>query len=85
MTITWIGIAAGICTALSMLPQLIRLIKEKHSEQISPVAFGILLAGIALWIIYGIKRDDPPLIYTNCLSFLINVMILILGIIYQKK
>lgn len=80
-----IGIAAGVFTALSMLPQLIRLIKEKKSEEISPLAFSILLAGLALWIVYGIQRKDAPLIYTNCFSFLINIVILILGIVYRKR
>jgi len=60
-----IGLTAGVLTANSLLPQLIKTIKEKEAEDISLVMLLVLLSGISLWIVYGIKRDDFPIIATT--------------------
>jgi MtN3 and saliva related transmembrane protein len=80
-----IGIAAGTCTALSLLPQLIKLIKEKKAESISVFYLIILFAGLCLWIYYGIMRNDLPIILTNVVSLVINVLVLILSIRFKSK
>jgi len=42
-----IGIIAGICTGVSLLPQLIKIIKEKKADDISWFMLFILLTGLA--------------------------------------
>lgn len=79
-----IGIAAGIFTSSSLLPQLIKIIKEKKVEDLSTVMFVALILGVALWIVYGIIKEDFPIIITNCFSFLLNIAILILRFKYKK-
>ena len=44
-----IGIIAGICTGISLLPQLFKIIKEKKADDISYFMLFILLAGLAGW------------------------------------
>jgi MtN3 and saliva related transmembrane protein len=78
-----IGILAGILTAISMLPQLIKIIKEKKAEDISITMLLVLLSGLTLWIVYGIMRDDLPIIATNSFSVLINIIIVVLRIKYS--
>lgn len=85
MSTELIGIAAGICTAISLLPQLIKIIREKEARNISLFYLVILLAGLALWIWYGILREDLPIIATNVTSIVLNVAIIILGIRYKRK
>lgn len=80
-----IGIAAGVCTALSLLPQLIKLIRYKKAEDISLVYLVTLFCGLALWIAYGFLREDLPIILTNIASMILNVPIIILGIKYKKN
>jgi len=79
-----IGLTAGILTASSLLPQLIKTIKEKEAEDISLVMLMVLLSGISLWIYYGIRRDDFPIIITNSFSLLLNVIMIFLRIKYKK-
>jgi uncharacterized protein with PQ loop repeat len=43
----WVGIGAGICTGISLLPQLLKIIKEKKADAISWGMLAILLAGLA--------------------------------------
>jgi MtN3 and saliva related transmembrane protein len=80
----WVGIVAGIFTSISLLPQLIKLIKNKKAEDISLFYLFILMCGLALWIWYGFIRQDTPIIVTNAFSLLINLLVIIFGIRYKK-
>lgn len=81
----WIGIAAGILTACSMLPQLIKVIREKQVEDLSVMMLLVLISGLSLWVAYGFIRNDPPLIYTNLFSVCVNLVLVFLRIKYSKK
>ncbi len=80
-----IGIGAGILTSISMLPQLIKTFKEKKAENISLVMILILLCGIGSWIWYGYLKSDMPIIFTNCFSFLLNLILLFFRFKYADK
>ena len=82
---TLIGIAAGVLTASSLIPQVIKKIKKKKAEDVSLLMLFILQAGIILWIVYGFKREDLPIILTNSVSLLVNITMVVLGIKYKKK
>lgn len=71
-----IGIAAGILTSVSMLPQLLKVIKEKDVQALSPVMILVLLAGVSLWIVYGIMKSEWPIILSNAFSVLVNATLL---------
>jgi MtN3 and saliva related transmembrane protein len=79
-----IGILAGILTGVAALPQLIKLIKEKDGKQLSPVMLLVLIAGLISWVVYGVLKEDWPVIITNVFSTLVNMVILILRQIYKK-
>jgi MtN3 and saliva related transmembrane protein len=79
-----IGLIAGILTACSLLPQLIKTLKEHKAEGVSVFIFIILMCGTGMWVYYGVLRDDLPLIVTNAFSFALNVLMLILKIRYSK-
>jgi MtN3 and saliva related transmembrane protein len=80
-----LGIAAGFCTAISLLPQLIKLIKKKKAEEISLFYLIILLTGLILWIIYGVVKKDIPIIATNVVSLVLNVITIVIGVYYKKN
>ncbi|MEO6406019.1 MAG: SemiSWEET transporter, partial [Ferruginibacter sp.] len=69
-----IGILAGILTAFSLLPQLLKIIKEKKAEDVSAWMLIILMCGLCLWVVYGIMKNDWPIIATNSFSFLLNAV-----------
>ena len=81
----FVGIAAGIFTAVSLFPQLFKIIKTKKSEDVSVFMFFILLAGVSGWIWYGFLKQDYPIIVTNMLSFLVNLLIIIFSLAYKKR
>ncbi|HVF96781.1 MAG TPA: SemiSWEET transporter [Flavisolibacter sp.] len=80
-----IGIFAGICTSSSLLPQLIKTIKEKKAEEISMLMLILLITGVATWIVYGIIRNDLPIIITNGFSLLLNGIMIFLRIKYSRR
>lgn len=79
-----IGLAAGVCTAISLVPQVVKTIKEKEAEDVSLLMLLVLGTGLALWIVYGVRRNDLPIIATNSFSLLVNITMVILRIKYKK-
>lgn len=79
-----VGIVAGVFTALSLLPQLVKLIKTRKAEDLSLIYLITLFCGLTLWIWYGFLRKDLPVILTNVVSLLFNIAILILGLRYKR-
>jgi MtN3 and saliva related transmembrane protein len=81
---SYIGIAAGVCTAVSLLPQLIKIIREKKADNISYFMLFILLVGLGLWIWYGVLKKDYPIMATNSFSFLVNSLVIYFTVKYKK-
>lgn len=79
-----VGLVAGICTSLSLLPQLVKLLKNKKAEDISLFYLIILFIGLGMWIWYGFLREDLPIMATNGFSLIINGIIIVLGIKYKR-
>lgn len=79
-----VGIAAGILTSVSQLPQLFKIIKEKKANDISYFMLIILLCGLGCWVWYGILKEDLPIIVTNSFSLLVNSLLIIFTIRYKK-
>lgn len=81
----FIGIIASTCTGISLLPQLIKMYKEKKANEVSFLMLLILFIGLALWSWYGYMKKDWIIIISNSFSFCINLAILILSIRYRKN
>ena len=79
-----IGLAAGVCTATSLIPQVVKTIREKKAEDVSLAMLLVLMTGISLWIVYGIKKNDLPIMATNSFSLLVNITMIILRLKYKN-
>jgi MtN3 and saliva related transmembrane protein len=80
-----IGLTAGVFTASSLLPQFLKILKEKKADDLSIPMLVILFTGVALWIYYGTMKNDLPIILTNSFSLLLNLLTLIFKIRYSRK
>ena len=81
----WLGIIAGLLTSISMLPQLLKIIREKKAKEVSLLMLTVLTIGNILWAIYGFMRDDWPIIITNFISIAINSITAFFRIRYKDK
>lgn len=80
-----LGIIAGVLTSVSMIPQLIKVIREKNVEEISLLMLLVLISGLSLWVWYGFMKDELPIILSNLFAVLVNISLLICYFIYSKK
>ena len=78
-----VGLAAGVCTSSSVLPQLITTIRKKKAAQVSTAMFVVMLAGNALWVYYGVDKNDIPIVATNTFTVCLNIAMLILKFKYK--
>ncbi|MBF0493844.1 MAG: SemiSWEET transporter [Candidatus Omnitrophica bacterium] len=63
-----LGIAAGTCTTVSLLPQIIKIIRTKHARDISIGMYILFTAGVILWLIYGLISNQLPIILANIVT-----------------
>jgi MtN3 and saliva related transmembrane protein len=80
-----LGIVAGTLTSLSMLPQLIKVIREKNVGELSWVMILILIIGLSLWVWYGFLNDELPIILSNAFAVLVNVCLFICYFLYKNN
>lgn len=80
-----IGLFAGTCITISTIPQIVKVWKTKKVKDISLKTFSILTFGIAVWIIYGILKEDLAIIVTNSVSLFLNLIMVYFIIYYEKE
>lgn len=80
-----VGLAAGVCTTIASVPQIVTTIKKKKAADVSPLMFVSLLTGNALWTWYGLLRSDLPVAATNMVSVILDLVMLFLRFKYRGK
>jgi MtN3 and saliva related transmembrane protein len=73
MTATTIGFAAAFLTTIAAVPQVYRSWRTRHVRDISLWQPVLLVAGMVLWLWYGIELGDLPLIIANIISLALNL------------
>jgi len=83
--ITWVGLFASIFTTLAALPQLVKITKERKSENISLLWVTILIAGLSGWVFYGALRKDLIILISNSVAVAINIAIAFYAVRFKNK
>lgn len=60
-----VGYAAGALTPISFLPQVIKAWRTRSTGDLSLIMLLVLLAGVTLWLIYGLFIGALPVILAN--------------------
>lgn len=71
-----IGAIAATLTTVSFIPQVVRIIRTKHTQDISLSMYIIFTIGVALWLVYGIILGKLPIIVANVVTLLLTGIIL---------
>jgi len=80
-----LGFVAGICVTISVIPQILKIWKTKKVKDISLLTFSVLTFGVALWVLYGVLKNDLPIIVTNSISLSLNIVMVYFIIYYEKE
>lgn len=75
-TVDIIGIFAGLLIILSLIPQLITIIRNKSAKDISILMYIVLLVAQILWLVYGILKNDLQVTITNAITSVITILLI---------
>ncbi len=79
------GFIAAALTTVAFLPQVIKTWRTKRAEDVSTVMLLMFITGLLFWIIYAIQTNSLPVLIANIITFILNLTILSLKLIYGKK
>lgn len=72
----WLGYAAATCTTLSFVPQAVLTLRTRNVAGISLGMYGAFTFGVALWLWYGWRLGEWPIIAANSVTLLLAATIL---------
>jgi len=78
-----LGMTAGFLTTMSFIPQVLKILRTKHTKDISLGMYTILLVGVALWLVYGIYLEEFPLILFNIITLILCSFVLFMKLKYK--
>ena len=78
-----IGFLAGGLIIISFIPQLITIIKNKTSHNVSFGMYTISIISQCLWCTYGILKLDLQILITNIGTLIINILIIGFSLYYR--
>ena len=73
---TLIGTIAGCLSTAAFVPQAWQIWKTRSARDVSWAMYAVLIAGVALWIVYGLRRGALPLVLTNGVILAVALVIL---------
>lgn len=80
-----IGMAAALCTTVSLVPQLVRIWRLKSAREISLIMFLVFSLGVVLWLVYGICIQSTPVILANVATLVLSLAILALKLRFGSR
>lgn len=83
--VDYVGSIAATCTTLAFIPQAIHSYKTRDLSGISLPMYSIFTAGVAMWLVYGLLKQDWPIIIANTITVALSAMMLVLKIMETLK
>lgn len=79
-----LGFIGTVLSVITYMPQVIKLWRTKSAKDISMPMLLLLTFGVAVWLAFGIRINDIPLMINNSLILAMSLTMIILKIIYDK-
>jgi len=68
---------AGLLTTAAFVPQVLKIIKTNDTKSLSLSMYVVFTLGIFLWGVYGIQKNDVPIMVANAVTIVLALIILI--------
>jgi MtN3 and saliva related transmembrane protein len=78
---TVVGLAAAACTTAANLPQVMKALTTRQTDDISLKMLLLFACGVALWVVYGVLQKDIIIILANGISFALLATLLYLKLL----
>ncbi|HET6350474.1 MAG TPA: SemiSWEET family transporter [Candidatus Krumholzibacteria bacterium] len=80
-----VGFIAGFGTTFAVLPDLIKMLRQRSSKNVSPTMAAIMAAFQVVWIYYGFLIASRPLVAWNSVAVLINALSVATYMRYSRR
>lgn len=78
-----LGLTAAFFTTVANIPQAIKVIRTRSTKSLSAPTYAMLFTGLLLWVVYGVIRNDLPVILGNVIAAALCGIILGIKLYYK--
>lgn len=83
--VEWLGVAAGVCTSVSFMPQAWLTFRTRDVSGISLGMYSVFTLGVAMWTLYGLLIDSFPVLLANVWTLVLALAILAMKLRYGNR
>lgn len=69
------GVAAGLCSMASFVPQIVKIVRERDATGVSLIMYAVTIFGFVCWTTYGALSGSWPVMVSNAVCILLTVTI----------
>ena len=77
-----VGVAGGLCSLVSFVPQIVKIMREHEAEGVSLRMYGVTVAGFICWTTFGVLSHSWPVAASNAVCVLLAAWIFVLRLRY---
>jgi MtN3 and saliva related transmembrane protein len=81
----WLGYAAATLTTASFVPQAALTLRTRDVSGISLAMYGAFTLGVALWLLYGMRLGEMPIVIANAVTLALAATILTVKIAVEWR
>lgn len=82
--VTLLGFVAALATTGAFVPQAFKTWRTRSADDFSWGYLIVFASGVALWLLYGILRNDPAVIAANALTLLLVLAIAVMKFRFRR-
>lgn len=75
LIINIVGVGAGLCSMVSFLPQIGKILKTKSADGVSLKMFSVTVTAFLLWVVYGSLLGSWPIVVSNTVCLCLALVI----------
>jgi MtN3 and saliva related transmembrane protein len=72
------GVAAGLCSMASFVPQIIKILRERDASGVSLRMYAVTIVGFVCWTTYGALSGSWPVTLANAVCLVLVSIIFVL-------
>lgn len=81
----WLGYVAALLTTGSFVPQAVLTLRTRDVSGISASMYTAFTAGVALWLAYGWRLGEWPIIVANAVTLALASTILVTKLVVDRR
>lgn len=81
----WLGYLAASLTTLSFVPQALLTLRTREVQGISTAMYSVFTIGVALWLAYGWRLGEWPIVIANAVTLVLAATILVTKLVVEWR